>query len=180
MSDTDSTADPVSISATPTAGAGRSSIATFALGLGAMLVGFVVIPVLPLVVVFVLGWWLADDLSRRPDARLGWLGWTSLGLLGVLMAAAAIVVTSFDAHFDCGGTLGGFGEGASTRLDTACRDARGWRVVVAAAGAVGVTGLGAFALRRWGAGRSPVAVAVAVVGGVVAAVGLLVPTLVVT
>ena len=165
---------------TTSAASARSPIATFALGVGAMLVGFVVLPMFPVVDVAVLGWWLLDDLRRRPDARLGWLGWTSLGVFTALATATAVVVTSFDAHFDCGGTLGGYGEGASARLDTQCRDDRAWRVIVATVGTIFICGVGAFGLRRLGAGRSPRVVAASAIGSMMVAVGLLLTVLVVS
>ena len=158
----------------------RSRVTVLALGVGVMLIGFVVLPVFPLVVIAVLGWWLADDLQRRPDARLGWLGWTALGVFTVLATATAVVVTSFDTHFDCGGTLGGFGEGPDAQLDTRCRDDRWWRVIVGTVATVFVCGAGAVAVRRFGSGRSARSVAAATIGVMVAAVALVLTLLVVS
>ncbi len=159
---------------TAPAGAGRSRAAVVGLGVGAMLVGFVIIPIFPFVVLAVLIWWLADDLRRGSAGRLGWLGWLAFVVFAVLAIGTGFVVTLFDAHFDCGGTLGGFGEAADARLDTECRDDRLWRTAVA----VVVTSLiclaGALAVRRFGPVRSPLAVSAAAIGGMlVAIVGVL-------
>ena len=155
----------------PIAGAGstRSRIVVVGLGVGAMLVGLVIIPLFPFVVIAVVIWWLADDLRRGAPVRTGWLGWLALGVFAVLTVGTGFVVTLFDAHFDCGGTLGGYGEAADARLDTECRDARMWRTVVAGVVTLLICAGGVVALRRFGSSRSPLVVSAAVIGGMLAA-----------
>ena len=142
-----------------------------------MLIGFVIIPAFPFVVLGVLIWWLADDLRRGSSGHLGWLGWLALGVFAVLALGSGFVVTLFDAHFDCGGTLGGYGEAADARLDTECRDDRLWRTVVAGVATLIICAAGVVAVRRLGSSRSPLAVSAAAVGGmlvaIVAALGVL-------
>ena len=95
----------------------------------------------------------------------------------------------FDAHFDCGGTLGGFGESASARLDDACLDRRILRVPIAMLivliGSVGA----AILVRRWARRqgdadsprpRPPGAVAAAVVGACTVGWTIVIVVLVVT
>jgi hypothetical protein len=83
----------------------------------------------PLVTTLVTAWWAtldARDAGERAPGRLGIVG---LVLWSAVWALTAFVVLVFDAHFDCGGTFGGFGESASARLDVACRDRRTWRAI---------------------------------------------------
>jgi len=161
-------------------GAGRSRIATVGLGVGAMLIGFVIIPVFPFVVVAVVSWWLADDLRRCSPGRLGWLGWFAFGVFAVLAIGTGFVVTLFDAHFDCGGTLGGYGEAADARLDTQCRDDRLWRTAVAVVATLLICLAGVFAVRRVGSLRSPLAVSAAVFGGMLVAIVVILAVLTVS
>ncbi len=69
------------------------------------------------------------DLEAKPP-RLR----TVFEILGWIVAVAIAVVASFlivlGSHFDCGGTLGGYGESASARLDQECYAARSWRAVI--------------------------------------------------
>ena len=41
-------------------------------------------------------------------------------VLWIVLIGVGAFVLSFAAHFDCGGTFGGFGESASARLDEGC------------------------------------------------------------
>jgi hypothetical protein len=155
-------------------GSQRSQRAIVGLGVGAMLVSFVVIPLFPFVVVSVLIWWLAEDLRRDPSRRPGWLGAAALGAFAVLAIATACIVTLFDAHFDCGGTLGGFGEASDARLDTECRDARLWRTALVGVVTTLMCVAGVVVVRRSRPSHSPLRVAAGVIVGVlVGVVGML-------
>lgn len=133
--------------------------AVVSLGVSACLLGAVFVPVLPLVVVGVCVWWLTDDLARDPSRRPGWLGWLSLGLFAASAAVTVGIGLILDAHFDCGGTLGGFGEAADARLDDACFGNSLWRPIVGVTLTLLVTG---FAVYRVGVSHesaSPLVVA---------------------
>lgn len=141
-----------------------SRAAVVSLGVSALLVGFAIAPVFPIVVIGICCWWLYDDLVRDPNSRPGWLGWLALAIFTLAAAGVTAVVTIFDAHFDCGGTLGGFGEASDARLDQSCVDARQWRPIVSVTLALVVCGLAAFGVRRSEASQSPVSVALRTFG----------------
>ena len=58
----------------------------------------------------------------------------ALEVLGWIFAAAvtvvAVAVIGISNHFECGGTLGGFGESATANLDEACMGRRQWLLLV--------------------------------------------------
>lgn len=125
-------------------------------GLSAIVVGVVAVAVslvgvvtLPLVATLVAAWWATLDARDRGAGAPGRLGKAALVLLAVAWGAAATLVLSFDTHFDCGGTLGGFGESANARLDESCVDRRSWRTLVGLVGVVvGTVGAGVMIRRR--------------------------------
>ena len=65
-----------------------------------------------------------------------------------------MIVVGLDAHFDCGGTLGGFGESASARLDEACASRRAWRPVAGGVAMIAVTIVAGLRVRRSSGARS--------------------------
>ena len=77
-----------------------------------------------------------DDRLDRPDRKqaseptgrfkLAVVGW----IAAVLVTLVAVAAIGFDNHLACGGTLGGYGEGATTRLNEDCMAARQWRELV--------------------------------------------------
>ncbi len=161
-------------------GSDRSPAAVVGVGVAALLIGFVIFPILPFVSIAVVIWWLAEDLRRSASRRPGWLGRVALGGFTVLAVGTAFVVTVFDAHFDCGGTLGGFGEAADARLDTQCRDDRLWRTGVAVVVTSMICAAGAVAVRRSSSSRSPLTVSGIVVGGMITAIVVVVAVLTVS
>lgn len=92
-----------------------------------MLIGAVLIVPFPFAAVGIAAWWLAADLGRPRRRYPGRLGIGALVLLALAGAVVATFVIGFHTHFDCGGTLGDFGAGASAELDESCVDARAWR-----------------------------------------------------
>ncbi len=149
---------------------------TVAIGVTAIVVSAFTFVLLPIVVALVAAWWLATD-ARSTGARApGTFGKIALVMLASCWVAVAALVLAFDAHFDCGGTLGGFGESANARLDDACYDRRSLRVLIAAPVVLlGAAGAGVW-FRRWSADspgdgseathrRSPAVAASVVVGG---------------
>jgi hypothetical protein len=56
-----------------------SRSAVIGLGDGALVLGVVIIPTFPFVVVAVVMWWLAGDLRRGSVPHPGWLGWIAPG-----------------------------------------------------------------------------------------------------
>lgn len=142
-------------------------------GVAVIAVSLVTMVLVPLVVAAVVTAWLVVDADIEQRRAPGWFGKIALALLAVVWAATATVVLVFEAHFSCGGTLGGFGESANARLDEACYDRRLVRrlpatlaVIAAGSAAIGVL------LRRRVATASTVdepevSIGVGVVGGLV-------------
>lgn len=127
----------------------------------ALLIGGAVIAVsvltfvlVPLAVAVVAAAWLMVDADLDDRRAPGWLGKVGLILLAVAWAATAWLVLTFDSHFSCGGTLGGFGESASARLDEQCFD-RVWIRVPIAVAIVSVSSAAIGVLQRRRALRTP-------------------------
>jgi hypothetical protein len=102
----------------------------------------------PVVFPAILAWWLHIDLTRPDQPRPGWLGVVALTVYAIAASIVVVVVVSLDSHFACGGTLGGFGESASARLDNACVSSRGWRPVVGAVAMIALTIAAGVRIRR--------------------------------
>ena len=102
----------------------------------------------PLVIPSVLAWWLHIDLAASDERRPGRLGIAALVVYAIAASAMVAFVVGFDSHFDCGGTLGGFGESSSARLDEACVSRRAWRPVVGGVTMVALTIAAGVRIRR--------------------------------
>jgi|GEM_PF-4282348 len=133
--------------------------AVVSIGVSVIMVSVIVLPALPLVVPAVCVWWLADDLTRNPDRRPAVLGWVALIGFAVVAVVGVTGVTIVDTHFDCGGTLGGFGESADARLDQSCADGRRWRSVVGVTLTLALCAAGIISVRRSEPSTPPLAVA---------------------
>jgi hypothetical protein len=150
---------------------------TIASGIAAIAISAFTFVLVPIVVAMVAAWWLATDARSTGSRAPGALGKFALAMLAVAWAATSTLVVGFDAHFDCGGTLGGFGESANARLDADCYDRRSLRLwIVLPVVLLGVIGAGIAVRRRAGSwketsakarGRSPTAVALLAVGSCV-------------
>jgi hypothetical protein len=110
-----------------------------AIGVGGIVASAFTFVLLPVVATVVAGWWLVADMRGAGARAPGWLGKVALAVLAALWLAISWLVVGFDAHFDCGGTLGGFGESASARLDDDCYERRVLRVPIVGACTVGWT-----------------------------------------
>ena len=113
-----------------------------------VLVGAVLIVPFPFAAVGIAAWWLAAHLGQPRRRYPGRLGIGALVLLTLAGAAVATFVIGFDTYFDCGGTLGGFGAGASAELDESCVDAQAWRTPALTAVMSGAAVLAALTIRR--------------------------------
>jgi hypothetical protein len=90
----------------------------------------------------------ADESARHGPSRrrvalvvVGYVVW-------IFVIGVAAFLLSFAAHFDCGGTLGGFGESASARLDESCYEDRMRFVGVGVLGAALLPAIGYVLWRR--------------------------------
>jgi quinol-cytochrome oxidoreductase complex cytochrome b subunit len=132
--------------------------AVVSLGVCALLIGFVIAPIFPFVVVGVCGWWLYDDLVRNPSRRPGWLGITSLAVFTLVALSATAIVTILATNADCGADLFASSTDGDSTFDRACADRERWQSVVAVSLALVVCGLAAFGVRRSDATQRPGAV----------------------
>lgn len=120
-----------------------------AIGVGGIVASAFTFVLLPVVTTVVAGWWLVADMRVAGARSPGWLGKVALAVLAALWLAIAWLVVGFDAHVDCGGTLGGFGESANARLDDECFDRRILRVPIAMLIVlIGSVGAGVWVRRR--------------------------------
>lgn len=126
----------------------RSHPWVVAVGLLAVAGSVTTVVLVPLVAALVAGWWLMVDARSAGESVPGWLGKAGLALLAVVWIATAWLIVGFDAHFDCGGTLGGFGESSSARLDEECYGRRALKIPLAVSVVVAGALVGGFALRR--------------------------------
>lgn len=126
----------------------RSRAWVVSVGLLAVAGSVATVVLVPLVAAVVAGWWLMVDARSAGDSAPGWLGKAGLAVLAVVWIATAWLVVGFDAHFDCGGTLGGFGESSSARLDEECYGRRALKIPFAVSVIVAGAVVGGFALRR--------------------------------
>ncbi len=114
----------------------------------AILASFGLVFPAPVVLPAVLAWWLHIDMTRSDQPRPGWLGVVALSVYAIAASVVVVIVVSLDSHFECGGTLGGFGESASARLDEGCVSSRGWRPVVGAVAMISLTIVAGVRIRR--------------------------------
>ncbi len=128
--------------------------AVLSLGVCALLIGVVIAPMLPWVVLGVCCWWLYDDLGRDPISRPGWLGVVALVVFSLVAVAMTTLFTVVMTNADCGANVfGGYDPGPST-FDRACADAQRWRSVVGVTLALVVCGLAAVGVRRSDPGQA--------------------------
>ena len=140
-----------------------SRAAVVSLGVCAMLVGFLIIPVFPFVVAAVMAWWLTDDLRRSPSSRPGWLGIVVFVVFTLVAVVSVTFVTILDVDVSCGRNLFESARDAET-FDQECASAQRWRSVVAVSLTLVACGLGFYGVRRSDESQSPLAVAARTVG----------------
>ena len=145
----------------PVAAPKLSRAAVVSLGVTAMLVAFVLIPVFPFVVAAVMVWWLADDLRRDPSTRPGWLGTLVFVVFTLAAAFIVLVITVLFVDESCGRELF---NSSTENFDQACADAQRWRSVVGVTLTLVVSGFGYVGVRRSEPSQSPLVVAARTIG----------------